>query len=253
MIAETLLTRFQTFSSIGEVDEVNGIIKGVSVLSIGPARGHGITIDRTGLEQCLQACRERGAIKLIVRHDGEVLETVGSVENFSIVGDQVKGDAILFENHPNRKFILEYAKKLPKEFGLSIECDPLHEDRPEGGKLFRTNSVDAIAIVQRPAANRALFSRKEVDIPPNSNRKKRFSKMIHSKTLLAACDKIRTKFEGETIPSSEELADAIVEAVTEAVAPAVESAVAEVKTTVDEQGVALKKLEEGPAEPSDEA
>lgn len=127
-------------------------IKGVSVLSIGPALGHGIMIDREGLSQCLAACKARGSVKLIAKHDGEFEDIVGAVTNFRMDGEQVRGDIELFD-HPMAPRIREIADKLPDQFGLSIESSGEHAGNPSGQQFFRCTDIDAVALVPRPAAN----------------------------------------------------------------------------------------------------
>lgn len=233
MKAIVALTQFQALPS-DSVDKQAGVIKGVSVLTIGPALGHGIQIDQEGLNQCLEACNNRGSIKLIDKHDAEFEGIVGSVTNFRIEGDKVKGDAELFENHPMRNRIIEIATKIPTEFGLSIECDNAHIDNPNGeGKLFRCTNVDAVALVPRPAANKTgLFSAKQFDTPAKLN----LIPMTNLKTALQNFAKLAKLEEGDTL---DKVIDAIVEA-----------------TTVDQPSIEdrLKKLEDGmkPVEMSDE-
>ena len=232
---KALLTYFQVLPT-GTVDHDAGTIKGVSVLSIGPALGHGITIDEEGLKQCLAACERRGNVKLIDRHDAEFDGIVGSLSNFRIEGDQVKGDISLLDNHPDRALILETATKLASEFGLSIESDNAHVDNPDGkGKLFRCTDVDAVAFVPRPAANKTgLFSARKFDTKPKSNRNTKMSKL---KTALSNFVKTLNLEEGDQLDN---VLDAIVEAVQEN-QPSVEDR--------------LKKLEEATApkaEPTDE-
>ena len=236
---KALLTYFQVLPT-GTVDHEAGTIKGVSVLSIGPALGHGITIDEVGLKQCLAACEKRGNVKLIDRHDAEFDGIVGSLSNFRIEGDQVKADAELLEHSPMRLRVLEIATKLASEFGLSIECDNAHVDNPDGkGKLFRCNDVDAVALVPRPAANKTgLFSARKFDTKPKTTRKRQFFKnMPKLQTALKQFAKLAQFEEGDELDN---VIDAIVEAVTEG-QPSVEDR--------------LKKLEEAtvPApEPTDE-
>lgn len=213
-------------------------------MTVGPAQGHGITVDQIGLEQCLAACRARGSVKLIDRHDGEFEDIVGAITNFRIEGDQVKGDAELFENHPMRARILEIAQKIPSEFGLSIESIGNHEDDPnkKDHQFFRCDDVDAIALVPRPAANKGLFSAKQVDTRATAN-----PENMDKTKLSTAIKAIFTKF-AEGDPQVETVAEQIAEAVVEAVEPAIEEAVAEATGPIDAR---MKKLEDG-AEPDPE-
>lgn len=120
---------------------------GVSVLTLGPAIGHDMYIDTEGLKAALRCLQKRGSVKLVTRHNGDVADIIGSVKNFRIDGDQIKGDAELI-SHPSKAHVMEAAQKLPNSFGLSVEAD--FGDRPG----FRPVDIDAIALVPRPAANR---------------------------------------------------------------------------------------------------
>jgi len=225
------LTYFQSLPP-QSVDLEAGVIRGVSVLSLGPAAGHGIEIDREGLKECYEACKARGSVKLIDRHDAEFEGIVGAVTNFSIEGDRVKGDVELFENHPMRARILEIAQKIPTEFGLSIECDNDHIENPNGkGKLFRTSNVDAVALVPRPAANRrGLFSAKQFDTPTKTN-----STKFPMSKLKTALKNLFSKF--TKLEEGDDL-DTVIDAVVEAI----QEKDGEANSKVEER---LKKLEEG--------
>jgi len=236
---EKRLTYFQSLAGTA-VDPVAGVIRGASMLTRGEALGHAIDIDDEGLKQALAALNARGTVRLLDRHDGEFSDIHGHAENFRIEGDQIKGDIHLLEHSPKRAAILEIAQKMPSEFGLSIECDNGHIPNPDAPKrkLFRTGSVDAVALVPRPAANpRGLFS--AVDTSANANPED-MDKTKLSKALKAAFTKFAEGKPEEQTP--EALADAIAGTVTDAVKE-------------DEQANAekLQKLEEAmPKEPSAE-
>lgn len=231
MPAKRSLSYFQALPQ-NAVDAAAGTINGVSLLTIGPALGHGIQIDQTGLEQCLAACQQRGNVRLIDRHDAEFEGIVGGISNFRIEGNQVKGDVSLLEKHPMRERILELAGKLASEFGLSIECDNQHVDNPNGeGKLFRCSEVDAVALVPRPAANKTgLFSAKRFDTAKKISRK--FSKQPNMSKLKSALSKFAKLTQLEEGDELDNVLDAIV------------SAVQESQPSVEDR---LKKLEEGAA------
>lgn len=237
MKAKVKLSYFQALPA-GAVDHDAGTIKGVSLLSIGPALGHKLQIDREGLEQCLAGCLKHGTITLVDKHDPEFNDIVGGISNFRIEGDQVKGDAELLKTHPSRGRILETAEKFPTEFGLSIECDNKHVENPAGdGKLFRCTDVSAVALVKRPAANKGLFSERKFDTKPKLFRKQKLSTMPKLQTALKNFAKLAQFEEGDELDN---VIDAIVEAVQEQ-EPSVEDR--------------LKKLEEATApkaEPTDE-
>ena len=213
------LTQFQALPGADAIDFDAGIIRNVSVMTIGPALGHGITIDRKGLEQCLAACQQHGeeGVKLVMNHDSGFPEIVGAVKNFRIEVDKLLGDAYLLEHSPDRARILELAQKMPSNFGLSVETTGKHEQAPgQKTKLYRCADIQAIALVPKPAANPSgLFS--QVD---NS---------IHS------MDEETKQF----------IVDAVKETVVESVGAAVAEAVDPIKEEVSSMSARLAKLEEG--------
>jgi hypothetical protein len=156
------LTQFRALSSVGRVDAKAGILYGVSVITLGPALGHNVTVDEKGIKQCLKACEEFGdeGVKLVVNHDSGFQEIVGSVKNFRISGLQLLGDAHLLDTPQDRDHILELAQKLPRNIGLSVETYG-NPETIEKKKYWRVDSIDAIALVPNPAANaKGLFSKK---------------------------------------------------------------------------------------------
>lgn len=258
MKAHSNLTYFQALPGVNSVDQEQGVIRGVSVLTIGPALGHGIYIDQEGLNQCLTACNARGSVRLIDKHDAEFEGIVGAVTNFRIEGDQVKGDVELFKEHPMRGRILEIATKIPTEFGLSIEASDEHVDNPAGdGKLFRTSDVDAIALVPRPAANRRGMFSAQVDTSAKAKRRKtNFSKpMSKLKTALKSFAKFAQLEEGDELDN---VIDAIVDAVQKDPQPSIEDRLKKLEDSIsatDDTSMSsrLKKLEDASSdEPSDE-
>ncbi|HWL53860.1 MAG TPA: hypothetical protein VNQ90_15580 [Chthoniobacteraceae bacterium] len=173
------LTQFQALPGGDSVDADAGIIKGVSVMTIGPALGHGMDIDEKGLKQCLAACLAKGdeGVKLVINHESGFSEIVGVVKDFRIEGDQLKGDAHLLDSHPQRAHILEVASKMPKNFGLSVETYGKHEPVSNTKrKLYRCEQIDAIALVPTPAANaNGLLS---VDTPPKEMDEEKIAEIV---------------------------------------------------------------------------
>jgi hypothetical protein len=242
---EQRITYFQSLAGASAIDPEAGVIRGVSLLTKGPALGHNIDIDDEGLAQALSALNARGKIRLIRRHDGEFEDIDGHAENFRIDGDRIRGDLHLLANSPARARILEIAEKMPSEFGLSIECDNGHIANPADPKrkLFRTGDVDAVALVPRPAANpRGLFA--AVDTPAKSNSDNPDALDMDKNKLSKALTAALTKFAEGEAPTAATLADAISDAVIEAVTGE------PVDTELSER---VQKLEEAmPKEPSAE-
>ena len=90
------------FQSLAEskVDRETGVISGVSVISVGEAKGHGMFVDGTTLEQVkLSAEQHEDGVKVKTDHWSGFNGIVGVIKNFSIDGDKLRGDLHLLENH----------------------------------------------------------------------------------------------------------------------------------------------------------
>jgi len=145
------------------IDTLNGLISSVSVISVGPALGHGMIIDRVTLQQ-VKACAEKytGGLKVKLNHSGKVDAIVGFLNAFRISQDGRKllADFHILDNTPYRSYIFEIAKKMPESFGLSIAFSGLAEVR-EGVTYARCSEIYSADVVDQPAANPGgLFDRR---------------------------------------------------------------------------------------------
>jgi hypothetical protein len=140
------------------------IIEGVSIISVGEAKGHGLFVDATTLQE-VKACAESyaGGVKVNLDHGAGIKDIVGFCDNFRIVGDKLVADLNLLQNAEKRAYVLEIAEKLPDTFGISIAFSgPVREI---GGKRFAScTELYSADLVQTPAANpTGLFSFQAVD------------------------------------------------------------------------------------------
>ena len=142
------------------------VIKNVSIISIGEAKGHGIYVDEQTLLE-VKACGEtyKGGVKVNLDHGAGIKDIVGFVNNFRIVGKQLLGDLNLLETSPMRNYVLEISTKLPDTFGISISFSgPVREINGLGfASCVELYSAD---LVQTPAANETglfSFTAKQVD------------------------------------------------------------------------------------------
>ena len=67
------------------------VIEGVSIISIGEAKGHGLYVDEQTLME-VKACAEsyKGGVKVNLDHGAGIKDIVGFVNNFRIVGKRTK-------------------------------------------------------------------------------------------------------------------------------------------------------------------
>ena len=210
-----------TFSaSAGAIDAEAGVIRGVSLITKGPALGHGVMIDEKTLEQVKKAAEQyAGGLKVKLDHSGGAGDIVGYIDALRIDGDKLLGDLHLLQSSPHRSYILEIAQRIPDTFGLSIAFSGPSEKAKDGvTTLQRCSEIYSVDLVSEPAANPSgFFARKlkqlqasevetpeakiEIDLPMNDEMKKAIEGMIQS-AMMAMGDRV-AKLES-AIPSEKE-------------------------------------------------
>lgn len=145
--------KFSTSSTAARLDSQAGIIHDVSVITVGPAKGHGIMVDAETLKQ-VKTCAERysGGLKVKMDHAGNAGDIVGVLRYFRIQGDQLRADLHLLKTSKHRDYLLEVAEKIPASFGLSIAFSGPSEER-NGTKFARCSEIYSADVVAEPAAN----------------------------------------------------------------------------------------------------
>lgn len=171
----------------GGIDEEKGIIEGVSVCTVGEAKGHGVNLDSEFIQRVAElGASKRNGLKARFGHPNmcsTALGTfIGRFKNFRQVGDQVKADLFLSNEAKSTphgdlySYVLGMAKNEPDMFGTSIVFTPgeLYRRDEEGEKIpvggeFDVGSDDIVFVecaelhacdaVDDPAANEGLFSR----------------------------------------------------------------------------------------------
>ena len=118
----TAMEQVITFSaSAGVIDAESGIIRGVSLITKGPALGHGVMIDDKTLAQVKTAAEQySGGLKVKLNHSGGAGDIVGYIDALRISGEKLLGDLHLLQTSPHRAYILEIAERIPDTFGLSL-------------------------------------------------------------------------------------------------------------------------------------
>ena len=210
-----------TFSaSAGVIDSEAGIIRGVSLITKGPALGHGVMIDDKTLEQVKAAAEEyTGGLKVVLNHNGGAGDIVGFIDTMRISGDKLLGDLHLLKTSPHREYILEIADRIPDTFGLSIAFSgPSEKSADKLTTLQRCSEIFSVDIVGTPAANPSgFFARKlkqlesddsespeaeiKIEIPMNDEMKKAIEGMIQS-AMMAMNEKV-AKLESALAPKED--------------------------------------------------
>jgi len=187
-----------------QVNNEDGTMLSVALISVGSALGHGLYVDAKSLETIIDELEDT-KLPAYITHRGALFEDrltreIGMFDNFRIEGDRLLGDFQAFDSFredDSRKYnrLFEMAEKMPERFGLSIvfeaditwatpdgdvpmgrlpnnDSDRLYdENNPPEDALFeypsiRVEEVSSADFVDPPAANqRGLFS--IIDTKPN--------------------------------------------------------------------------------------
>ena len=163
----------------GTIDAASAVISGVSVITVGEAKGHGMLIDERTLEQVKSAAESyAGGLKVKTDHYTGFDNIVGALKNFVIDGDQLRADLYLLKNHDATPRILEMAELMPDTFGLSISFSGEHEESGSGTVFARCAEIYSADLVDTPAANpTGLFSAK-VDNAKQAMDEKQFAEAL---------------------------------------------------------------------------
>jgi hypothetical protein len=135
------------------------IIEGVSIISVGEAKGHGLFVDDITLQE-VKACAESyaGGVKVNLDHGAGIKDIVGFCDNFRIIGKKLVADLNLLETAEKRAYVLEIASRMPDTFGISIAFSGPVRER-EGRSFASCTELYSADLVQTPAANpTGLFS-----------------------------------------------------------------------------------------------
>ena len=129
------------------------LFKGISVITAGPALGHGMIIDADTLEQVVQAGNDLGQVKVLSDHSSSVSNIIGYLENFTLDGGRVRADLTLFESHEGFAYFSELIVTLPGQIGFSISFSGVPRMAEDGTQLADVSTLYSVDLVTTPAAN----------------------------------------------------------------------------------------------------
>ena len=137
----------------GSVDRKTGIISGVSVITQGEAKGHGVKIDRKTLETFKARADEfPGGVRVKADHGTGFASIVGMLDGFRIDGEKLRADLRLLKSDSHYEKTMDMAESMPSIFGLSPSFSQITEK--VGGELFaRCQDLYSVDLVDAPAAN----------------------------------------------------------------------------------------------------
>lgn len=171
-------------------------IKGVLVISEGPAKGHfcveqggklrpynpddethaklekiPVFITAQTLAQVAQSGNSRSEVKAKLDHGETVRDCFGGYSNFRVNGDSVYADLKFLEGTPHRSFVEGIASRFADEFGNSIDFQSSYSLGADsaGAKIAIANCLrlGSIDLVDSPAATNSLFE--ELDSPTSDS------------------------------------------------------------------------------------
>ena len=160
---EPIALALEDGGEIDEIDETGLSIKGVSVLTVGRAKGHNLEIDDTTLAQVLKCANSyKGGVKVNENHGAGIGDIVGKLNNFRIDpnGEKLIADLTFLKSRKDRaKYYIDLAKEIPDSFGISISFSGESEQTGTGIDLARCSELYSADLVQHPASNpTGLFS-----------------------------------------------------------------------------------------------
>lgn len=124
----------------------------VSVITSGPAIGHGIQIDQTTLDLVTEHANSVAPVKVFPDHEETVRDLIGAMRNFRVEGDQVKADLDLIEEHPLSAYYAKILELFPETLGFSISWEGSVEKIGEE-ECCRPTAILSVDLVSRAAAN----------------------------------------------------------------------------------------------------
>lgn len=168
----------------GTVDEANGVIRGVSLMTGNlTAEGHDLEVDETTLRQVLACARRTGKIPVKLDHGSGITSLCGFIDGTTAVIEsepdgrkKVRGDWHLLRTHEQYQTLIERAQKMPECFGMSAAFkgsgELLKAGDKKGRKAARCERLLAVDCVTQPAANPdGLFDQRSSGHRVDSGRK----------------------------------------------------------------------------------
>lgn len=181
-------TRFEAKST-----EAGSGIKGVLVISEGPAKGH-FCVEENGrvkpynpdnpahekleklpvfitsktLEQVAASGNARTEVKAKLDHGTTIKDIFGGYSNFTVENGNVRADLHFLEGTPHQSFVEGIASRFADEFGNSIDFESSYEIGKDanGMKIAIANCLRlaSIDLVDSPAATNSLFEEQDSPI-----------------------------------------------------------------------------------------
>lgn len=151
----------------GNVDREKGTIKGVSLMSVGEAKGHGVLIDKETLSGIFGLVQGGQSVKAFLNHEENPnpSDAIGIFTAIHIDGDKLRGTFQAlpsFREHNAKGFdaLFDLATAAPETFGVSLVIyGPRVAVEGQDLPSLRAEVLESADFVNTPAANeKGLFS-----------------------------------------------------------------------------------------------
>ena len=138
------------------------LIPGVSICSLGTARGHDLQVDGVLLSQLQSEIERKKLVPVKLNHRGGLETVIGWICNPRLAAGNRKliGDLELVKSSPSYNFVRELVSKFSHSFGLSPAFSGSGETQRDGTTAARCADLHSIDLVESPASNPSgLFCR----------------------------------------------------------------------------------------------
>ena len=145
------------------------MLKGVTILKVGEAKGHGIYFDEIALKEIYDLCIEKTELKVRFGHPTQLQDAIGTeigrAFNFDLVDNQkIIADVEFIETSMNSDMIdhvTKIAEVNPDFIGLSIEFIAEEYVFRDGHAVPVPKELIGVAFVSEPAATDGIFNSKK--------------------------------------------------------------------------------------------
>ena len=164
LAAQTTLTK--------EALAANPFVPGVSLMTIGQAKGHSVWheatesylpewVDARTLQTIADAAFAAGGkVRSKDGHYGGLGDSLGIIANIRVDADKARGDLTLLNTYEEFEHLCNLIATAPETFGMSLDCCREHEII-DGKAYIRITEIFTCDLVDAPAANKSLFDSKQ--------------------------------------------------------------------------------------------
>jgi len=138
-----------------QIDPKTATVHDVAICTMGPARGHGLTVDKTCLEQMYRSATAKGKIVTKLDHKSGISQVCGFLTDFYLDNDKLRGTWTLLKDQPNFAHTWSIIENMHDTCGLSASFTGESED--DRARCRELVSVDFVP--HAATGDGGLFSR----------------------------------------------------------------------------------------------